>query len=123
MEDINYLKESYTNFLNKREKDINTAILKLQREDRIDEANLEKIKLNVVGIFSKMFAISYNDNPEILKEKYLGFFDKITGPWHINRDKALEFKDDENIIIEEIKIQEAENLKKKFEDIIEFEVI
>ena len=123
MEDINYIRENYTNFLNEREKDIKATILRLQREDRIDEANLEKIKLNVVGIFSKMFAISNNDNPKILKEKYLGFFDKITGPWHINRDKALKFKHDENVIIEEIKIQEAENLKKKFEDIIKLEAI
>lgn len=123
MEDINYIRENYTNFLNEREKDIKATILRLQREDRIDEANLEKIKLNVVGIFSKMFAISNNDNPKILKEKYLGFFDKITGPWHINRDKALKFKNDENVIIEEIKIQEAENLKKKFEDIIKLEAI
>ncbi len=35
---------------------------------------LKKIRLNVVEIFTKMFAISISDNLEILKEKYLGFF-------------------------------------------------
>ncbi len=77
---------------------------------------LKKIRLNVVEIFTKMFAISISDNLEILKEKYLGFFDKITKPWYINMDKALKFGKEENAIIEEIKIQEVEELKMKFID-------
>ena len=123
MKDINFIRENYINFLGEKEKDIKDTIIILQKENRIDEANLEKIKLNVVKIFSRMFIISNNDNPEILREKYLGFFDKITGPWYVNRDKALEFEKEEDVIIEKIKIQEAEILKKKFKNIVESEVI
>mgnify|MGYP000934280966 CR=1 FL=1 len=116
MKDINWLKDNYLNFLEEKQKNIKSSIKKLQEEDRMDEANFEKIRLNVVEIFTKMFAISNSDNPKILKEKFLGFFDKITKPWYVNMDKALKFEKEEKVIIEEIKIQESEELKTKFID-------
>lgn len=116
MKDLNWLKDSYLNFLEVRQKNMEDSIKNLQNECRIDEANFEKIRLNVVGIFCKMFIISDNNNSKILKEKYLGFFIKITEPWYINKDKALKYKKEESVIIEEIKIQEAEELKTKFID-------
>ncbi len=114
MKDVNWLKDNYLNFLEVKQKSMEDSIKNLQDECRMDEANFEKIRLNVVGIFSKMFIISDNNNPKILKEKYLGFFIKITEPWYINKDKALKYKKEESVIIEEIKIQEAEELKTKF---------
>lgn len=116
MKDLNWLKDNYLNFLEEKQKDMEASIKILQEESRIDEANFEKVRLNVVGIFSKMFVISNSDNPKVLKEKYLGFFDKITKPWYINRDKALRFEKEESVIVEEIKIQEVEKLKAKFID-------
>lgn len=116
MKDVNWLKDSYLNFLEVKQKSMEDSIKNLQDECRMDEANFEKIRLNVVGIFTKMFIISNSDNPKILKEKYLGFFIKITEPWYINKDKALKFEKEESVIIEEIKIQEAEELKTKFID-------
>lgn len=118
MGDINWLKDNYLTFLKEEEEEENTkdTVSNLQKQERIDEANLEKIKLNIIEIFSKMFNISCNGakDPIALKEKYLGFFDKITKPWYINKDKALEFGKEKEVIIEEIKIEEAENLKKQF---------
>ena len=116
MKDVNWLKDNYLNFLEEKQKSMEDSIKNLQDECRMDEANFEKIRLNVVGIFSKMFIISNSNNPKILKEKYLGFFIKITEPWYINKDKALKYKKEESVIIEEIKIQEAEELKTKFID-------
>jgi len=114
MKDINWLTESYSDYLKNRKSNINISIEDLLKNDRIDEANLEKIRLNIVDIFSKMFNISINNDCEALKEKYLGYFDRITNPWHINKTKAEEFKKEQEAIIEEIKIQEADELKAKF---------
>lgn len=116
MEDVNWIKDNYLIFLQNEEESTKDTIAKLQKEERIDEANLGKVKLNIVEIFSKMFNISYKntDDPVVLKEKYLSYFDKITKPWYINKDKALEFNKETEVIIEEIKIQEAESLKKQF---------
>ena len=63
-----------------------------------------------------MFNLSLNNNPELLKEKYLGYFSKITGPWLINKKKALEFGNEKEAIIENLKIQESEELKNRFKD-------
>ena len=116
MRDINYLKENYLIFLKEKQEDLKKSIEDLQNRECIDEANLQKIRLNIVEIFHKMFNISFSDSPVALKEKYLSFFDKITKPWYINKDKALEFGKENEVVIEDLKIEEAEDLKKKFND-------
>lgn len=119
MKNINSLKENYLMFLNMREENLKRSIGDLQKQECMDEANLQKIRLNIVEIFHKMFNISLSDNPVELRDKYLNFFDKITGPWHVNKEKAIEFGKDSEVIIEELKIKEAEELKNKFKDYYE----
>jgi len=114
MKDVNWLIESYLDYLKNKQNNIRASIEDLSKNDRVDEANLEKIRLNIVDIFSKMFNISMTNNCEALREKYLGYFDKITNPWHLNKLKAEEFGKEQEAIIEDIKIQEAEELKSKF---------
>ena len=114
MKDISYLTENYLALLNKKQEDLKRNIRDLKEQECADEANLQKIRLNIVEIFYKMFNISLSDNPMELKKKYLNFFEKITEPWHINKEKALEFGKEEEVIIEDLKIQEAEELKSKF---------
>lgn len=116
MRDVNWLKEKYLTFLEEKQKNLKELIEDLQEQGSIDEVNLEKVRLNIVEIFSKMFNISISDNSIVLKEKYLSFFDKITKPWYTNKEKALEFGIEKEAIIEEIKIQEAEELKKQFKE-------
>ncbi|MBU5310673.1 hypothetical protein KQI38_01415 [Tissierella carlieri] len=116
MKDINWLKENYLNFLREKQENFKRSIEDLQKQECVDEANLEKVRLSIVEIFYKMFNISLSDNPMALRERYLGFFDKITEPWHINKEKALEFEKEKEVIIEDIKIQEAEELKNRFKE-------
>lgn len=116
MRDINWLKENYSNFLRDKQESLKKTIEDLQSQDCVDEANLGKVRINIVEIFHKMFNISLSDNPEDLREKYLGFFDKIAGPWYRNKEKALEFDNEMEAIIEDIKIQEAEELKNQFKE-------
>lgn len=116
MEDVKWLKDNYSIFLKEKSNESKAKIEKLKKNERLDEANLEKIRLNVIEIFSKMFTISNSDDPELLKDKYLSFFDKITKPWYVNKEKALKFDKQKEVIIEDIKIEEAESLKSKFKD-------
>jgi hypothetical protein len=116
MKDIGCLTENYLDLLNKKQEDLKRNIKELQLQECADEAKLQKIRLNIVEIFYKMFNLSLSGNPMELREKYLNFFDKITDPWHINKENALEFGNEEEVIIENLKIQEAEELKKQFEN-------
>ena len=116
MKSKEWLKENYLTFLEEKQEKLKKGIKELQEQDCLDEANLEKVKLNVVEIFHKMFNISLSDKPIELSERYLGFFHKITEPWYINKDKALEFGEEKEVIIEDIKIKEAEELKERFKE-------
>ncbi|MDR7855150.1 hypothetical protein [Tissierella sp.] len=114
MKDIIWLKENYLSFLREEQEDLRKSIEDLQKQECVDDANLQKIRLNIVEIFNKMFNISLSDSPIALREKYLGFFQKITEPWYVNKEKAQKFGDENEAIIEDIKIQEAEKLKSQF---------
>ena len=70
---MNWLKENYLSFLKGKEEKLKRRIEDLQKQECIDEANLQKIRLNIVEIFHRMFNISLSNNPELLREKYLGF--------------------------------------------------
>ncbi len=115
MKDIDWLKTNYLGFLTERKGELSKSMESLYKQECVDEANFEKIKLNVVEIFSTMFSISFTDDPVALKAKYLSFFEKITSPWHLNREKALEFEQEMERIVEDVKIQEADELKIRFE--------
>ena len=116
MKDINWLKENYLNFLEEKQENYKRNIEELRKKECLDEANLDKIRLNIVEIFYKMFNISFSDKAVDLEEKYLDFFHKITKSWYINKEKALKFGEEKEVIIEDIKIQEAEELKSRFKE-------
>lgn len=90
-----------------------------------DEANLEKIKLNIYNIFYSMFDISYKkvyggksqpneDSYNKLLEVYMEFFNKIPLNWKENYRKAKEYGLITECIIEEIKLNTADEIKDMF---------
>lgn len=100
----------------------------LKEQDFIDEHNFEKIKLNVVEIFLKMFYASFNDvygnqaNTELtsnekyekLYSKYMAFFERIPSSWIEKSKKAKELKMVKEYVIEELKINTANEVKELF---------
>ncbi|QNO15079.1 hypothetical protein HYG86_10040 [Alkalicella caledoniensis] len=97
-------------------------------EERQDEANFEKIKTNVYDIFEKMFNISYKniysaknqantdrEKYQLLEVEFLKFLEKIPAPW---KQKAIKDKEHgliEDLIIEELKISTAEEIRDLFQ--------
>jgi hypothetical protein len=116
MKDVSWLQTRYLDFLAQRQDSLQEDMVHFYEQECVDEANFEKIKFNVVEIFAKMFKLSLDDDPDALKVKYLGFFEKITQPWHLNRKKAIEFEKEVERIIEDVKIKEADLLKTCFEE-------
>lgn len=82
---------------------------------REDEANLEKIKLNVYDIFLRMFNLSSSksDTDEAFKAMYLGFHRNIPKNWHTARDRAKK-NDSIDYYIEDIKIGTAKKIEAFF---------
>lgn len=112
---IDLLTTNYRDYLEGRMNELRSRGEELQRSGSQDEAVLERIKFNVVEIFSKMFKLSKGNTKEEIRDKYYAFLEKISSPWGINREKALKFGKEKDAIIEDIKLNVVEELKKKFE--------
>lgn len=124
------VKEEFLGIINKRVEELKKSAKILMEEDRRDEAKFEKVKLNVYEIFEKMFLISFksayrdgsntsSDDKDyyLLEEEYNKFFEKITKPWKDNAVKDKEHGLSNDLMIEEIKIETAEEIKSTFKDI------
>lgn len=98
-----------------------------------DEANLEKIKLNIVDIFSKMFNASYKavygasrnavlknvvesneDSYAKLYEAYMIYFERIPASWVEKREKSKALGLTKEFIIEDMKLNTKEEIKELF---------
>lgn len=122
------LKKEFLDRLNDIQKEIIIKAESLKNEARDDEATTEKIKLNIVGIFEKMFLVSYrkamqcNDGDaaklQVLKDNYMGHFNKIPMSWYQRLEKAKEHEDFETIYIEEAKIATMQKIKALFEEMV-----
>ncbi|EYE87214.1 hypothetical protein Q428_14545 [Fervidicella metallireducens AeB] len=129
MEKHQILREEFIKALNNRITETNSHAEFLKNDDSNDEAMLEKIKTNVMDIFHKMFNASYNkvygkpnskiensedENYKNLYLAYMSFFDKIPSQWIANHAKAKEHNMYKEQLIEEIKINTANEIKDMF---------
>ncbi len=133
MEKHQLLKEEFNKELIKLMNNQKEKAELLMKDACTDEANLEKIKFNVVDIFSKMFIVSYNnvygkmknqniknavdtieDDYEKLYHAYMVFFDKIPAPWKEKYDKDKEMGMTVECVIEELKLNTAKDIRERF---------
>lgn len=106
---------------------IDETVTKMQQEekelaasDRKDESNLTKIRINVLGICKTLFEVSAKQNTgEALREDYPKRLTKLSENWKISYEKAKEHNDVEKEVIEELKLQTLEEVKKKFMELWE----
>ncbi len=97
----------------------------LTKDNRKDEADLEKIKLNIYDIFTTLLSaaqkailkkeyIDEDAKHEAFCNEYLKSFAKIPMSWKTKLEKAKENNDVINIVIEETKLSIASELKNTF---------
>ncbi len=109
------LTENYQTTLTAWIKESKETAKKLEKDFKEDEANLEKIKLNVYDIFLKMFNLSLKktESKDAFKSMYLKFHKTIPKNWHVARDKARE-KESIDFYIEDLKIKTANKIESFF---------
>ena len=122
------LEEKYLNYIAGRIAEHESISEQYKTDDRKDEADLEKIKVNIYEIFRTLFQ---NDIKQLEGKKlnsmediniYGGFllrFDTIPANWKISLDKAINHGDTTKQIIEENKLKVAMELKEKFMNMCE----
>lgn len=102
-------------------KQCNEKITELREQERGDEANLEKVRLNIYDIFLTMFEVSLKSSSDAKKvgEAFLQKLDIIPKNWRASYKKAEEFGDEEKSCIEEIKLNTVEEIRNSFHQIWE----
>lgn len=113
--------ENYKLYIREIKTEKSTAIDKFITNHCEDEAKLTKVELNIIEIFEKMFHASVQkmqSSPEksmsLLKDAYLGFFDKIPANWKIELEKCEQFNNHEGAHIERLKLSQADAMKAAF---------
>lgn len=110
----------FLNYLETESKTLTHKSKQLKDECRDDEHKFVQVELNIIDIFTKMFAISCQKAASAqnwqnaLQETYLSFFDKIPMAWHDNLKKCTEHGLDDEAMVETLKIQRADSIKKAF---------
>jgi len=129
MKNIDILIKEYTNLLNDKKEKCKTKCNELTNDNRKDEADLEKIKLNIYDVFTTLVGatkkqiLAKKDIDESLKYEtfcnaYLQTFDKIPQSWRVKLEKAKENNAVIDIVIEESKLSVASELKSIFTNLM-----
>ncbi len=88
---------------------------KLAESDRKDEANLVKIRINVYGICKIYYETeSKKQEGKELQTIYFQRLDRLAEQWKISLEKARKHDDTKKAVIEEIKLETLEEVKKHF---------
>lgn len=106
---------------------INESIAALEAEEksliadeRKDEANLVKIRINIYGIARSFYeVVKKSATEESFIQEYETRVRKPAEAWKVSYEKAKEHNDVEKILIEEIKLQTLEAIIEKAKELQE----
>ena len=112
--------ENYKKYLQAMKLDKHNQIKSFAELHCDDDVTLSRIELNIIDIFEQMFnasekkALSGNAPLQTLHDTFLGYFDKIPSNWHLQLEQCQKFGDEEGAFKENLKINQANMLKKTF---------
>ncbi|MCL2855100.1 MAG: hypothetical protein FWE21_05720 [Defluviitaleaceae bacterium] len=98
--------ENFIEFLQGRQALCLAEAEKLARDNRMDEANLQKAQVNIFGIFVTVAQIP-NQPPDFLEHK----IEEIPLAWHKSLEAAIKHGDFEKETVERAKIATMEEIK------------
>lgn len=106
----------YRAFLADKKQRIGQAIEQLEEQKRQDEANLQKISLNIVGIFDTVALADERQGTDWTSfcSRYERRFETLTAPWRARLAAAREHGDILTQAIEEEKLSTANEIRDVF---------
>jgi hypothetical protein len=122
-----YVKD-YLNFISTLREEYSNSSASLKCQDRKDEANLYKVRINICDIFTtlagtaekKVASMKLALEAEQIKafnSEYMNLFEQIPANWITNLEKAKKFNDAVTVKTEEVKLETVQILKSKFTEI------
>ncbi|MGL5151778.1 MAG: hypothetical protein ACRC7N_14525 [Clostridium sp.] len=120
MEKINLLKKEHEEYLNSLMELHKNEEERLKANDLKDESVFEKIKYNVVEIFHKMFIVSCtkglkSNNIQEVNDTYKTYYNNIPRGWRERLKQAQKLNVVEDIVVEELKLKQLDEIFDAFE--------
>lgn len=104
--------EQYLAYLERRIAAISAEELALARRDRKDEANLAKVKANILGVCKTVYETFCRVGKS--DADYLQKLDELANGWYTAMEQAKRHGDVERAVIEEIKLETLTGAKETF---------
>lgn len=106
----------YRAFLTQEKEKLSQQMIQLERQNRQDEANLFKIRLNIFGIFETVAAADEKATSSWADFclRYEARFQTLTAPWIARLQSAIHNADSLTRITEEIKLSTAKRIHAEF---------
>ncbi|HWT73970.1 MAG TPA: hypothetical protein VN258_04515 [Mobilitalea sp.] len=127
----NYVTE-YLKFVNTLMAEYNVQADALKLDNRKDESNLYKVRVNICDIFVKMMnatdkkvasmkLVEEEEEAKAFSEEYLNWFEKIPESWKANLELARKHDDVIVVQTEEVKLETASLLRNKYIELASLE--
>jgi len=107
----------YRSFLSEKKEQLTASIRALESEGRQDEANLTKVRLNIVTVFETLCGADEaycKDDYAAFCQRYEARFHTIPSSWQVHLEAAKAHGDTSAQIIEETKLETANEIHNAF---------
>ena len=106
----------YRAFLSGEKQRVAALIHQAEAENRQDEANLLKIRLNILGVFETVASADEKQTADwpSFRQRYEPRFDTLTAPWRARLAQAMQHGDLQTQTIEEEKLAATNQIKSVF---------
>ena len=106
----------YRAFLTSEKTRISGLIHQLEEQNRQDDANLMKIRLNILGVFETIASADeqQTSNWEDFCQRYEPRFHTLTAPWRARMASAQQHGDLPSLLVEEEKLAAANQIQHVF---------
>lgn len=106
----------YRAYLTQQQQKISASICELEQQNRQDEADLQKIRLNIVQVFETVAAADEKQsaNWQDFCARYEPRFQKLTAPWRARLSSAVQHSDTRTRYVEETKLSMANHIWNAF---------
>lgn len=108
-------------FLDSTRKKFEEEIVHLKADNRADEADFVKIKLNIYGIANSFYKNAKRVSPKLIKDEYFKCFEQshLQKKWEDVYRNAKEYGDTDRMLIEELKLETLKEINSKFLQIMQ----
>lgn len=111
-------KNVFDAYLTESRKELQKVIQKLEQEGRQDEANLNKVRLNIVTVFETVANADLRavgaQGWQAFASRYQSRFASLSAPWRARLEEARRHGDTAAIAVEEAKIETAVRIEAAF---------